>query len=198
MSRIRMGMRMGMRMRNRTRGEGGFTLVEMLMAIVVMGIIMGPLTAGVIVGLRTTDETANRLNGSNDAQILSVWLPPDIQSTGNQVGDVVYSPTVNTECSNVSNRLRLKWRETQGSTTTSYVVAYAVVAGTGGGWTLVRYQCINGAAATTHLVSRNLASSTATTVTASGTKVTMTVTEKATPTDPTSYTFTVSGNRRTL
>ena len=183
--------------RARVRSESGFTLIELLMAIVITGFIMAPLTAGVIVGLRTTDETASRLTGSNDAQILSVWLPPDIQSTGNQAGDVVFSPTVNTECSNVSNRLRLNWRETQGSSTNTYVAAYAVIAATDNRWFLQRYLCINGGAATTHVVSRNLANSTATSVTASGTKVAMTVTEKATATDPTSYTFTVSGSRRT-
>ena len=182
----------------RGRGEEGFTLVEMLMAIVISGFIVAPLTAGLIVGLRTTDETANRLTGSNDAQILSAWLPPDIQSTGNVAGDVVYSPTANTECSGVSNRLRLKWRETQGSTTNNYVVAYAIVSASEGRWFLQRYQCVNGGAATTHVVARNLASSTATSVSVSGTKISMTVTEKTTPTDPTSYTFTVSGNRRTV
>ena len=181
----------------RARGESGFTLVELLMAIVISGFIIAPLTGGLIVGLRTTDETASRLTGSNDAQILSVWLPPDIQSVGNLVGDVVYSPTVNTECTGISNRLRLKWRETQGSTTNNYVAAYAIVAASNNRWFLQRYLCVNGGAATTHVVSRNLASSTATSVTASGTKISMTVTEAATPTDPTSYTFTVSGNRRT-
>jgi len=182
----------------RARDEAGFTLIEMLMAVVIMGFIIAPMTAGLIVGLRTTDETASRLTGSNDAQILSVWLPPDIQSTGNQVGDVVFSPTVNTECSGVSNRLRLKWRETQGSSTTNYVVAYAIVAASNNRWFLQRYQCINGGAATTHVVSRNLLNTTATAVSVSGTKISMTVTEAATPTNPTSYTFTVSGNRRTV
>jgi prepilin-type N-terminal cleavage/methylation domain-containing protein len=184
------------RAERRARGERGFTLVELMLSIVISGIILAPITAGVIVGLRTTAETSNRLSGSNDAQLLAAWLTPDIQSTGNQAGDVVAAPTANTECSGVSNRLRLKWRETNGTTTT-YVAAYAVVAGVDGRWYLKRYYCVNGGAATVHIVNRNLASSTAATATTSSQKVTMTVTEATTPTDPTPYTITVSGNRRT-
>lgn len=180
------------------RSEGGFTLVELLLVIVMLGIIIAPLTAGLMVGLRTTDETANRLAGSNDAQLLSLWLPPDIQSTGNVAGDVVFSPTSNTECSGISNRLRLRWRETQGSTTNTFVTAYAIVSNGDGRWFLRRYLCVNGGAATFNVVARNLASSTATSVSTSGTKLTMTVTAAGSPTDPSNYTFTVSGNRRTL
>ena len=181
----------------RTRGEHGFTLVELLMAIVLSGIILAPLAAGVLVGLRTTEETSNRLSGSNDAQLLAAWLTPDLQSTGNQAGDVVVAPAANTECSGVSNLLRLRWRETPGATTTTYVAAYAIVAGADGRWFLTRFFCVNGGAATTHVVGRNLASSTAATVATAGQKVTMTVTEATKPTNPTPYTFTVAGNRRT-
>lgn len=181
----------------RARGEAGFTLIELLMSVVMMGFIIAPLAAGVMVGLRTSGETSNRLSGSNDAQLLAAWLTPDIQSTGNQAGDVVAAPTANTECSGVSNRLRLRWRETQGGTTTTYVVAYAIVSGTDGRWFLNRYACVNGGAATPHVILRNLASSTAVTVATSGTKVTMTVTEKTDPTNPTPYVITASAYRRT-
>lgn len=182
----------------RARGEDGFTLIELLMSIVISGIIIAPLAAGVMVGLRTLGETSNRLSGSNDAQLLAAWITPDIQSAGNVAGDVVVAPTVNTECSGVANRLRLKWRETQGGTTTNYVVAYAVVAGSEGRWFLTRFQCVNGGAATPHVILRNLASSTAASATVSGTKVTMTVTEATDPTNPSPYVFTISAYRRTL
>jgi prepilin-type N-terminal cleavage/methylation domain-containing protein len=181
----------------RKRREGGFTLIEMMMAMAIMGIIVIPMTATVFIGLRTTDETSTRLAGSNDAQLLSVWLPADVQSTGNQSGDVVASPTANTECSGVSNLLRLKWRETQGSTTNTYVAAYAMGSVSGGVRTLKRYFCVNGGTATTHLVGRNLSGSVDGSVSVSGTKVSMTLTQATAPHDPTAYTFTVSANRRT-
>jgi len=181
--------------RRRCRGQAGFTLIEMMMAIAITGIIIGPIGGAVFLGLRTADETSNRYASSNDAQTLSVWLPPDVQSAGNQVGDVVTSG--NTECSGVTNVLRLKWRETQGTTNT-YIAAYATSLNANTGiYQLKRFYCVNGGAATTHVVARNLASATAATATVSTTKVTMTVTARATPTSPTSYVYTVSGYRRT-
>jgi prepilin-type N-terminal cleavage/methylation domain-containing protein len=179
--------------------EEGFTLIELMVAMAIMAIILGSLTAGVIVGLRTGDETTNRLAGSNDAQLVSIWLPADVQSTGNQLSDVVATPTANTECSGISNVLRLKWRatETAGGATNTYVAAYAISQASTGEWRLIRYSCVNGGTAVKHVVARNLASSSAATIATSGTKVTMTVTEKATAANPTSYSFSVSGNRRT-
>jgi hypothetical protein len=167
-----------------------------MMAIAITGIIIGPIGGAVFLGLRTADETSNRYASSNDAQTLSVWLPPDVQSAGNQVGDVVTSG--NTECSGVTNVLRLKWRETQGSTTNTYVAAYATGLNANTGiYRLTRYYCVNGGAATTHVVARNLANATAATATVSTTKVAMAVTSRGTPTDPTGYAYTVSGYRRT-
>ena len=108
---------------------------------------------------------------------------------------VVASPTANTECSGVTNLLRLKWSETQGTTTTNYVAAYAIqsVSGT---YQLKRYYCVNSGAASTHVVGRNLENASAGTVSVSGTRVSMTLTMKDTPTDTSNYTFTVSANRR--
>ena len=165
------------------------------MTIVISGIIMGPIAASLLVGLRTSDETSNRLAGSNDAQLLSIWLPPDVQSTGGTAGDV--STGSNTDCSGVSNALRLQWRETVGSTTSTYVVAYAVGQAGTGEWRIVRHECLNGGSATTHVVARNLANASAVSAAARGTKVSLTVTEASTPANPTGYTFTVSGYRRT-
>jgi prepilin-type N-terminal cleavage/methylation domain-containing protein len=174
--------------------EAGFTLVELLITIVISGIIMGPIAASLLVGLRTSDETSNRLAGSSDAQLLSIWLPPDVQSAGGVAGDV--STSSNTDCSGVTNTLRLQWRETSGSTTSTYVAAYAVRPN-GTEWRLVRYQCLNGGTATEHVVARNLANASAASASVNGTKVSMTVTEASTPANPTGYTFTVSGYRRT-
>ena len=179
--------------------EGGFTLVELLVSIAIMGIIIVPIAASLFLGLRTSDETANRLAGSNDAQLLSSWLPPDVQSAGNQSGDVVATPTVNTDCSGVNNVLRLRWRATEvaGGTSTTYVAAYAITQASTGEYRLVRSYCVGTAAAVPHVVARNLAGPSAVAISTSGTKVTMTVTEKNTPTAPTSYVFSVSGYRRT-
>ena len=101
-------------LRARRADERGFTLVELMMAIALTGVVIAPLAAGIVVGLRTGDEAYNRVAGSNAAQLLSVWLPPDLQSAGPNSDDVVGAPTPNTDCSGTQNLLRMKWRETQG------------------------------------------------------------------------------------
>ncbi|MEX1145216.1 MAG: prepilin-type N-terminal cleavage/methylation domain-containing protein [Acidimicrobiia bacterium] len=185
--------------RRAVRHESGFTLIELMVAMAIMGIILVPIAGGLFVGLRTSDETSYRLAGSNDAQLLSTWLPPDLHSAGNQSGDVVAAPTANTECSGLGNRLRIRWRATEiaGGSATTYVAAYAISQASTGEYRLIRYYCVGGGAASTHVIARNLANSTAAAISTSGTKVTMTITEKSTPTTPTSYTFSVSGYRRT-
>lgn len=55
----------------RLRAEDGFSLAELLVGIVVVGIIMGSIAAALIVGMRTTDQTTERLNESHDVQISS-------------------------------------------------------------------------------------------------------------------------------
>ena len=168
------------------------------MAIAIMGIIMGPLAAGLIVGLRTTDEASNRLSASNDAQLVSLYFPSDVHSTGNGAGDVVVAPTPDTGCSGITNVVRLTWRAAEtGGANTTYVAAYAVTTNPNGGWRLVRYFCIDGGAPATHVVARNLASASAATATTAGAKVSLTVTAAKTPTETSGYTFTVSGIRRT-
>ena len=134
----------------------GVTLVELLISISIMGVILGPLSAGLIIGLKTAGETQTRSSGTEDAQLLSVALPPDIQSAGNAASDVVATPTANTECSGVTNVLRLRWTASDTGTATTYQAAYAITGNATAGWKMTRYFCVGGAAATTRVVARTL------------------------------------------
>jgi prepilin-type N-terminal cleavage/methylation domain-containing protein len=60
--------------------EAGFTLIELLVAILILGIILGPLTGAIILGLNTTDDTIQRLAESVDAQNASSLFISDVQS----------------------------------------------------------------------------------------------------------------------
>lgn len=60
--------------------EDGFTLAEMLVVIVILGIIFAALTASVILGLRTTKDSDARVTQSNSAQFTSVYFTRDVQS----------------------------------------------------------------------------------------------------------------------
>jgi prepilin-type N-terminal cleavage/methylation domain-containing protein len=64
------------------RGADGFTLVELLVAIVILGIISLPLGNVVIGYFRNTDATTARLLESHDAQISSAYWAQDVASIG--------------------------------------------------------------------------------------------------------------------
>lgn len=72
----------------RMTGEQGFTLVELILAILVTSTVVGAIGSGTVVGLRTTDATHNRLVESHDAQMVAAYLVSDAQSAGT-VSDVV-------------------------------------------------------------------------------------------------------------
>lgn len=63
----------------RKRTDEGFTLVETLVTVVITGIIGGAVVASIIIGLRTTDATANRLADSRDAQLAAAYFGTDVQ-----------------------------------------------------------------------------------------------------------------------
>jgi prepilin-type N-terminal cleavage/methylation domain-containing protein len=71
-----------MRMTRRLRDTSGFTLVELLITMVVLGIIVGPLAGAMIVYLRNTGAVAQRLGESHDAQIAAAYFAQDVQSVG--------------------------------------------------------------------------------------------------------------------
>ena len=64
----------------RWRGEEGFTLPELLVAVVILGIIGGALTGSIITGLKVTDGTSERIGESTDAQLASAYFAGDVQS----------------------------------------------------------------------------------------------------------------------
>jgi prepilin-type N-terminal cleavage/methylation domain-containing protein len=60
--------------------EGGFTLVEMLIGMVIVTILVGAMGSALIVSLRTTGVTNARMSESHDVQITSSYLANDVQS----------------------------------------------------------------------------------------------------------------------
>lgn len=72
------------------RGEDGFTLVELLVAIVILGIIFVPLTNVVVGYFRNTDATTARLIESHDAQMSSVYWAQDVASIGTRSATAPY------------------------------------------------------------------------------------------------------------
>jgi prepilin-type N-terminal cleavage/methylation domain-containing protein len=66
--------------RTRIRDDRGFTMIELLAVVLILGIIIGPISRAIIVGIKTTDATTTRLRESNDRQFLSRYWPADVES----------------------------------------------------------------------------------------------------------------------
>src|SRR5271165_3208129 len=127
---------------SRDRSESGFTMVELLVATVVSSIIIGAIAGILIVTLRTYPQSAAKLTVSDNAQLLSSWLVPDVQSAGGSAGDIQTSPSVS-GCQPPSGvpakgKLQLSWQDLSVAETT-YTADYCLV-----GSELIRYYAVNG------------------------------------------------------
>lgn len=64
------------------RGEGGFTLIEMVMSVTILGIISATLLGVMLQYLSTAGDTGARLNESTDQQFISAYWQNDVSSLG--------------------------------------------------------------------------------------------------------------------
>jgi prepilin-type N-terminal cleavage/methylation domain-containing protein len=77
--------------------ESGMTLIEMLIAISVLGIIIGPITMSLMLGLLSSNGTKERISDSAAAQLLSAYLVTDVESS-KTVQDPGPTPVASGEC----------------------------------------------------------------------------------------------------
>jgi prepilin-type N-terminal cleavage/methylation domain-containing protein len=137
------------RLRNRPAGEAGFTLIELVVTIVIMGIIFVPLADFFIQYLTTYNQTQQRLSDSHDLQIVAAYFSQDVANTGlrNQAsGQTIFAPqqSVWTSASgfpstfcgapiNAASVLLVKWDDaSNGSDTINSVDYYMATEVTGG------------------------------------------------------------------
>jgi prepilin-type N-terminal cleavage/methylation domain-containing protein len=64
------------------RCDAGFTLVEMLVVIAILGVITVPLGNAVLGLIRNTDDTSHRLTESHDVQITAAYWSADVGGLG--------------------------------------------------------------------------------------------------------------------
>jgi prepilin-type N-terminal cleavage/methylation domain-containing protein len=70
------------RMRRLADDDGGFTLIELIITIFMLGVVVAPLTAIVILQLKNTDATSARMSESHDAQLAASYFGQDVQAVG--------------------------------------------------------------------------------------------------------------------
>ena len=103
--------------------EGGFTLVELLITIVIIGIIVPALAAGVLSILHNSNTTTQRLYESHDAQIAAAYFANDVQSADLPV------PSTDSRCDKAGTTtvVRFAWTEydTAGNPAAYKLVVYS-------------------------------------------------------------------------
>ncbi|MGW5714818.1 prepilin-type N-terminal cleavage/methylation domain-containing protein [Amycolatopsis sp. NPDC003865] len=64
------------------RPDAGFTLVELLIVVVLLGVVVAPAATAVVTSIRTSDATSARLELSHDAQQSAAFFAQDVAATG--------------------------------------------------------------------------------------------------------------------
>jgi prepilin-type N-terminal cleavage/methylation domain-containing protein len=95
--------------------ESGFTLVELMIGMAIIGLLIGAVGSALIVVLRTTEVTNKRMSQSHDVQITSAYLANDVQSASN-----VDASTATTNCSSAFTTLVTFTYSTGGHPTAVY------------------------------------------------------------------------------
>jgi prepilin-type N-terminal cleavage/methylation domain-containing protein len=123
--------------------EQGFTLVELLIAMTISGLIISALAIGFITTMRGTASAHDRFVASNGNHTLSTYFVSDVQSANTTM--VSTDPTSGSGCATTeaptTNLVRLQWWEQPTLTKmTAFSVSYRTRQ-VGSRWELVRYAC---------------------------------------------------------
>lgn len=147
-------------------GDRGFTLPEMLIAIVILGIIAVPLSNTLITLFRNMDSSTARMAASSSAQISATYFAQDVETVGKRdytapnaplVGSVLLSGTAGATCGTGGTSALIRFlsdsHTASGSTAplSSVVVSWALQT-VGTDTQLVRTRCVEGAVVSTATV----------------------------------------------
>jgi prepilin-type N-terminal cleavage/methylation domain-containing protein len=123
--------------------DRGFTLIEVIIVVMILGMVMTALAAAFVVIVRATPGAEARADDSRSLNNLTTWLSKDVSST-EETGFTVGVPA--SGCTGVptsTSLLELRWSE--GSTT--YVANYRYLATGPGTGVIHRFSCKLGQAA---------------------------------------------------
>jgi hypothetical protein len=63
----------------RCGGEAGVSLIELLVAIMITGVILAPIGAAIYFGFRTTGDTEQRVQETSSANVMASYFTVDVQ-----------------------------------------------------------------------------------------------------------------------
>jgi prepilin-type N-terminal cleavage/methylation domain-containing protein len=193
---------------NARRGDDGFTLVELLLAIAILGIIAMPLSMGFITGLRFIGRSDEKFTDSRSALISAGYFAGDVANANTIV------PNDATACGTGTALVSFAWSDASAAVgaPVNNKVSYVYDTSDSTNKKLLRKYCANGSATGTQSVAAiSLGSTPVVTCYDAGNVVNATcvgarwvkmlVTQQAntpSPNDPTptAYSFTLEGTRR--
>ena len=122
------------------RRDRGFTLVELVMSVAVMGLICTVIAAVITTAFRNNPMVEIRTDTAHTLKGLVTWLPQDVDSTPPTGFDL--SPTASSGCTSNPGKslIRMEWSEIVNGTTTRYVANYRWLSGTNTD-SIVRVSC---------------------------------------------------------
>ena len=134
--------------RARRDAADGFTLIEVLIVVMMIGIITTALAAVVTVVIRTAPPTDVRAEDARSVQGLVTWLPQDVDAAppGGFNRDHGYWPCGGAAPANSHNILTAEWSESTGADW-QYAASYRYELA-GLSWRMARYTCDDGGTGT--------------------------------------------------
>lgn len=126
----------------RARAQAGFTLVELLLSVAIMGVVVPALTGAMVIGWRTTDDTIARLSDNRNREITPSLFTRDAQSA-----TAVDTDSTDPTCLAAGDTLLVRFRWTETPLTGTAVTPVAAWVWTGSTTKLVeRRSCDTGGA----------------------------------------------------
>lgn len=127
--------------RRTAQRDRGFTLVELLVAVLLTATLLTVIGMAVVTSLRTIPSTSNRADSAVAVQGITTWLPPDVDATQPGAFDVTSGKASGCTGTDPGNNIvHLSWTETFAGVTTTYVANYRFVIDSGTGH-IVRVAC---------------------------------------------------------
>jgi prepilin-type N-terminal cleavage/methylation domain-containing protein len=69
-----------LRRRQESPADEGFTLIELVISIAVLGLVMGAISGAMAVALKANKETTQRIDASSDQIFSSTWFAEDVSA----------------------------------------------------------------------------------------------------------------------